>query len=162
MLTKRDPYDRLENLDAMSAIKAWLLGDYKRGEERVLILAIRRETGLELTDSEIRDVLIEAVNDNTSAMGVFERLLCWRRSRTKNSPSPSRVDLDRRPPDAGRNTAIKTPSSRASRALPQGVGRRGALALPPGGESWITNGGLAGNSRRFIAFSFSVDPPVQK
>ena len=75
MLTKRDPYDRLENLDAMSAIKAWLLGDYKRGEERVLILAIRRETGLELTDSEIRDVLIEAVNDNTSAMGVFKRLL---------------------------------------------------------------------------------------
>jgi hypothetical protein len=75
MLTKNDPYDRLEHLDAMSAIKAWLLGDYKRGEERVLILAIRRETGLELTDSEIRDVLIEAVNDNTTAMGVFERLL---------------------------------------------------------------------------------------
>ena len=75
MLTKKDPYDRLEHLDAMSAIKAWLLGDYKRGEERVLILAIRRETGLELTDAEIRDVLVEAVNDNTTAMGVFERLL---------------------------------------------------------------------------------------
>jgi hypothetical protein len=75
MLTKKDPYDRLENLDAMSAIRAWLLGDYKRGEERVLILAIRRETGLELTDAEIRDVLVEAVNDNTTAMGVFERLL---------------------------------------------------------------------------------------
>jgi len=75
MLTTRDPYDRLENLDAMSAIKAWLLGDYRRGEERVLILAIRRETGLELTDSEIRDVLIKAVNDSTTAMGVFERLL---------------------------------------------------------------------------------------
>ena len=52
-----------------------LLGDYKRGEERVLILAIRRETGLELTDGEIRDVLIEAVNDNTTAMSVLERLL---------------------------------------------------------------------------------------
>jgi hypothetical protein len=75
MLTKQDPYDRLEHLDAMSAIKAWLLGDYKRGEERVLILAIRRETGLELTDAEIRDVMVEAINDNTTAMGVFERLL---------------------------------------------------------------------------------------
>jgi len=75
MLTKEDPYDRLEHLDAMSAIKAWLLGDYKRGEERVLILAIRRETGLELTDAEIRDVMVEAINDNTTAMGVFERLL---------------------------------------------------------------------------------------
>lgn len=75
MFTKRDPYDRLEHLDAMSAIKAWLLGDYKRGEERVLILAIRRETGLDLTDGEIRDVLIQAVNDNASAMSVFERLL---------------------------------------------------------------------------------------
>ena len=75
MLTKKDPYDRLEHLDAMSAIKAWLLGDYKRGEERVLILAIRRETGLELTDAEIRDVMVEAINDNTTAMGVFERLL---------------------------------------------------------------------------------------
>ncbi|GDX95165.1 hypothetical protein LBMAG47_08290 [Planctomycetia bacterium] len=75
MLTKQDPYDRLEHLDAISAIKAWLLGDYNRGEERVLILAIRRETGLDLTDGEIRDVLIEAVNDKTNAMGVFERLL---------------------------------------------------------------------------------------
>jgi hypothetical protein len=75
MLTKEDPYDRLEHLDAMSAIKAWLLSDYKRGEERVLILAIRRETGLELTDAEIRDVMVEAINDNTTAMGVFERLL---------------------------------------------------------------------------------------
>jgi len=60
MVTKKDPYDRLENLDAMSAIKAWLLGDYKRGEEPVLILAIRREMGLELTDAEIRDVMAEA------------------------------------------------------------------------------------------------------
>ena len=75
MLTKTDPYDRLDHLDAMTAIKAWLLGDYKRGEERVLILAIRRETGLELTDREIRDVLIEAVNDKTTAMNVLERLL---------------------------------------------------------------------------------------
>jgi hypothetical protein len=75
MLTKEDPYDRLEHLDAMSAIKAWLLGDYKRGEERVLILAVRRETGLELTDAEIRDVMVEAINDNTTAMGVYERLL---------------------------------------------------------------------------------------
>jgi hypothetical protein len=75
MLTKTDPYDRLDHLDAMTAIKAWLLGDYKRGEERVLILAIRRETGLDLTDREIRDVLIEAVNDNTTAMSVLERLL---------------------------------------------------------------------------------------
>ena len=75
MLTRTDPYDRLDQLDAMTAIKAWLLGDYKRGEERVLILAIRRETGLELTDREIRDVLIEAVNNNTAAMSVLERLL---------------------------------------------------------------------------------------
>jgi hypothetical protein len=75
MLIRTDPYDRLDHLDAMTAIKAWLLGDYKRGEERVLILAIRRETGLDLTDREIRDVLIEAVNDNTTAMSVLERLL---------------------------------------------------------------------------------------
>ena len=75
MLTRTDPYDRLDHLDAMTAIKAWLLGDYKRGEERVLILAIRRETGLELTDREIRDVLIEAVNDNMTAMSILERLL---------------------------------------------------------------------------------------
>jgi hypothetical protein len=75
MLSKRDPYDRLESLDAMSAIKAWLLGDYRRGEERVLILAIRRELGLELTDAEIRDVLVEAANGNVAAMSVFRQLL---------------------------------------------------------------------------------------
>jgi hypothetical protein len=75
MLSKRDPCDRLDSLDAMSAIKAWLLGDYGRGEERVLILAIRRELGLELTDAEIRGVLVEAANDNAAAMSVFRRLL---------------------------------------------------------------------------------------
>ena len=75
MFSKRDPYDRLESLDAMSAIKAWLLGDYRRGEERVLILTIRRELGLELTDAEICDLLAEAANDNAAAMNVFHRLL---------------------------------------------------------------------------------------
>jgi hypothetical protein len=75
MLTRNDPYDRLEHLDAMSAIRAWLLGDYRRGEERVLILAIRRETGLELTDAEIRDVMTQAANDHAAALEVLERLL---------------------------------------------------------------------------------------
>lgn len=75
MVTTRDPYDRLEHLDAMSAIKAWLLGDYRYGEERVLILAIRRETGLELTDCEIRDVLIESASANATTMSAFKRLL---------------------------------------------------------------------------------------
>lgn len=70
-----DPYDRLEQLDAMAAIKAWLLGDYRRGEERVLLLAIRRDTGLELTDAEMRDVLVEARNDAACAMTVLEKLL---------------------------------------------------------------------------------------
>ncbi len=59
----------------MSAIRAWLLGDYRRGEERVLILAIRRETGLELTDAEIRDVMTQAANDQAAALEVLERLL---------------------------------------------------------------------------------------
>jgi hypothetical protein len=70
-----DPYDRLEQLDALAAIKAWLLGDYRRGEERVLLLAIRRDTGLELTDAEMRNVLAEARNDATCAMTALEKLL---------------------------------------------------------------------------------------
>ena len=73
--TDTDPYDRLEHLDAMAAIKAWLLGDYKPGEERVLILAIRRETGLELTDAEIRSTLIEASAVCLPAMSAFRKLM---------------------------------------------------------------------------------------
>lgn len=75
MLTGRDPNDRLEHLDAMAAIKAWLLGDYERGEERVLILAIRRETGLELTDAQIRNTLIEATSLGLQAMSAFMKLI---------------------------------------------------------------------------------------
>lgn len=74
-MMKPDPYDRLEHLDAMAAIKAWLLGDYRHGEERVLLLAIRRDTGLELTDAEMRDVLVEARNDAACSMTVLEKLL---------------------------------------------------------------------------------------
>jgi len=75
MLMLPDAYERISQLDAMSAIKAWLLGDSTRGEEHVLALAIRRDTGLELTDREIRAVLVDAINNNATAMSVFERLL---------------------------------------------------------------------------------------
>jgi hypothetical protein len=70
-----DPFDRLESLDALGAIKAWLAGDVGYGEENVLMLAIRRDTGIDLSDSEIKEIFCEAIEDEREPMHVLQELI---------------------------------------------------------------------------------------
>jgi hypothetical protein len=70
-----DPCDRLENLDALAAIKAWLAGDFGYGEENVLILAIRRDTDIDLSDSEIKEIFCEAIEDDRAPMDILQELI---------------------------------------------------------------------------------------
>ena len=70
-----DPFDRLEDLDALGAIKAWLAGDFGCGEENILMLAIRRDTDIDLSDSEIKEIFCEAIEDEREPMDVFQDLI---------------------------------------------------------------------------------------
>ena len=67
--------DRLETLDALGAIKAWLSGDFSYGEENILMLAIRKDTDIDLSDSEIKDIFCEAIEDDRKPMDVLQELL---------------------------------------------------------------------------------------
>ena len=70
-----DPYDRLENLDALGAIKAWLSGDCDYAEENILMLAIRRDTDIDLSDCEIKEIFHEAIEDEIEPMTILQQLL---------------------------------------------------------------------------------------
>lgn len=67
--------ERLENLDALAAIKAWLTRAFAYDDEHVLITAIRRDLVLDLSDVEIKDVLYDAVENERTPMLVLRQLL---------------------------------------------------------------------------------------
>lgn len=67
--------DRLETLDALGAIKRWLAGDFGCGEEKLLMLAIRRDTHIDLSDSEIKEIFCEAMEDGRGPVHVLQELI---------------------------------------------------------------------------------------
>ena len=70
-----DPPDRLQALDALGAITAWLAGDFGYGEENILMLAIRRDTDIDLSDREIKEIFCEAIEDEREPMHVLHELI---------------------------------------------------------------------------------------
>ena len=85
-----DPLGRLETLDALGAIKAWLAGDFDYGEEKILMLSIRRDTGIDLSDSEIKEIFCEAVEDEREPLRVLQELIRADSSSEGMSPSSLR------------------------------------------------------------------------
>jgi hypothetical protein len=69
------PRERLGNLDALGAVRAWLAGDFCSGEEKILILAIRRDTDIDLSDSQIKEIFFEAIEDEREPLGVLQELI---------------------------------------------------------------------------------------
>jgi hypothetical protein len=70
-----DPPDRLQALDALGAITAWLAGDFGYSEEHILIHAIRRDTDIDLSDSEIKEIFCEAIEDVREPMDILQELV---------------------------------------------------------------------------------------
>ena len=55
---------RLVQLPPLGAVRAWLRGDFGRGDEDALCAAIRRDPGVELTDDEIISVFYEVLGED--------------------------------------------------------------------------------------------------
>ena len=69
-----EAFDRLMNMDALGAVRAWLSGDFVAGEEGFLMVAIRRDTGLELTDGEIKVICCDGIGKNQDPLQILKAL----------------------------------------------------------------------------------------
>ena len=72
---QEEAFARLQSLDALGAIRAWLEDDYDYGEDRVLVQAIRRETGIALRDEAIWMLLSDAQATDASPSCTLADLL---------------------------------------------------------------------------------------
>jgi hypothetical protein len=82
-----DRFERLETLDALGAIEAWLAGDFCHGEENLLMLAMRRSTDIDLSDSEIKEILFEAIEDERTPLDILQELIQADKGSEGMSPS---------------------------------------------------------------------------
>jgi hypothetical protein len=55
---------RLVQLSPIAAVRAWLRGDFGRGDEDALCTAIRRDPAVALTDDEIVSVFYEVLGED--------------------------------------------------------------------------------------------------
>lgn len=83
-----ESFTRLESLDALGAIRAWLDDDYGYGEDGVLVQAIRRETGITLDDHAVWEVLSTAQADDATAATTLAVLLAAASSAVVKPRSP--------------------------------------------------------------------------
>ena len=68
---------RFETLSALSpvdAVRAWLDGDFGMGDEPALISAIRKDARIKISDDEIEDAIMDAMDDGTDAEACLKRL----------------------------------------------------------------------------------------
>jgi hypothetical protein len=68
---------RFESLSALApvdAVRAWLDGDFGMGDEPALISAIRKDTRISLTDDDLTDAILDAMDNGLDAPACLERL----------------------------------------------------------------------------------------
>lgn len=73
--TDQHPHATIAGGPAMEAIANWLDGRYQAGDEPALLHVIRRETGTDLSDSEIKVIVYEAHDHGCDAAAALLRLL---------------------------------------------------------------------------------------
>jgi hypothetical protein len=70
----RQRFERLGALIPVEAVKAWLEGDFGMGDEPALISAIRKDTRISLSDNDIEDAILHAMDEGLDAPACLERL----------------------------------------------------------------------------------------
>ena len=69
--------NRFESLNALApvdAIRAWLDGDFGMADEPALISAIRKDLRISISDADIEDTILYAMDDGLDAPACLERL----------------------------------------------------------------------------------------
>lgn len=70
----QERFNRLRALSPIDAVQAWLDGDFGIGDEPAMIAAIRRDTRVSLSDDDIIDIVMEALDEGLDASACLERL----------------------------------------------------------------------------------------
>ena len=68
-------FERLRALSPIEAVQAWLDGAFGFDDEPALLEAIRRDSRVQLSDKEITDVILAAMDDESNAQECLERLV---------------------------------------------------------------------------------------
>ena len=71
----RERFDRLSALEPIDAVKAWLDGDFGMGDEPALISAIRKDRRISLSDDDIEEVILDAMDESLDAAVCLARLV---------------------------------------------------------------------------------------
>lgn len=72
--TDKQRYDRLSALAPIDAIGSWLDGDFGMGDEPALISAIRKDPRVSMSDDDIEDVIMDAMEDGLDPTACLEKL----------------------------------------------------------------------------------------
>jgi hypothetical protein len=67
-------FETLSALAPVDAVRAWLDGDFGIGDEPALISAIRKDSRISLSDDDITDAIMDAMDDGLDAPACLERL----------------------------------------------------------------------------------------
>jgi hypothetical protein len=70
----RKRFESLSALAPVDAVRAWLDGDFGMGDEPALISAIRKDARISLSDDDITDAILDAMNSGLDAPACLERL----------------------------------------------------------------------------------------
>ena len=68
-------FKKLSALSPIDAVRAWLNGDFGIGDEPALISAIRKDSRIKISDDEIEDVVIGAIDEELDAEVCLKQLL---------------------------------------------------------------------------------------
>jgi len=71
----KERFKKLQGLAPIDAVQAWLDGDFGIGDEAALIIAIRRDPRVTLSDDDMIDTIMDAMDENLDAPQCLERLV---------------------------------------------------------------------------------------
>lgn len=69
--------EALKKLSPLEAVQVWLDGDFSINDEPALGTAIRKDARITLSDSEIIEIIVAAMEDDCNAAKCWERLAAY-------------------------------------------------------------------------------------
>jgi hypothetical protein len=68
-------FEKLSKLTPVDAVSAWLDGDFGMGDETALISALRQDKRITISDDEIEDIIMDAMDEELDAESCLQRLV---------------------------------------------------------------------------------------
>ena len=73
-MQNEERFEALRALSPVEAVRAWLDFRFGIGDEPAMLEAIRRDSRVRLSDKEIADLILNAMDEELSAQACLERL----------------------------------------------------------------------------------------